>query len=88
MWWTITTQIPGPEVATSWTEAIKEGGPILLLALFVVAIVRKWFAPWYVVTMLENQCAALKAERDELLELALRTAATSETAVSVLKQRR
>lgn len=84
-------QIPTPGEAQAWTEFMEKLGVVgvIFLAgmLFVVAIVRKWFAPWYVVEMKDARIAQLEKREELLFELALRGTAASETALDVLKRR-
>lgn len=85
-------QIPTPVEAEAWGQSLEKGGVVLVLFLtlflFVAAIVRKWFAPWYVVEMKDQRIAQLEQREQELLELALRGTSAAETSLSVMKQRR
>jgi hypothetical protein len=85
-------QVPTPSDAEAWADTIERGGVVLLLFLgfvtFVAAIVRRWFAPWYVVEMKDQRIAQLEAREEQLLELALRGTSAAEAATTVMKQRR
>jgi hypothetical protein len=88
-----------PEEAKRWSDFIEQGGVLGLMVLgfsaFAAAIVRKWFAPWYVVE-LKNEAIAerdarirkLEAREDQLIVLALKGANTSENVAEALKNLR
>jgi hypothetical protein len=77
-----------PGDAQMWTDLVERLGVVGMMALVILAIVRQWFAPWYVVTMLEKRVVQLEQREQLLLELALKGASVSQAAVSALKAER
>lgn len=76
----------------AWFVDVEKLGIISVLALVITSLVRKWFAPWYVITMLEDrireqkaEIAELKKERDDFMREAFRGASTAKTAVELAK---
>jgi hypothetical protein len=62
-----------PQMAATWNQILEELGVIFVLFLalggVILAIVRKWFAPWYVVTMLEKRIEQLEQREQQLIIL-------------------
>ncbi len=77
-----------PGDAKTWTDMVEQLGVVGMMALVILAIVRQWFAPWYVVTMLEKRVAQLEQREQQLLDLAFKGASVSQAAVTALKAER
>ena len=62
-----------PQAAATWNEILEQLGVIFVLVLaligIIAAIVRQWFAPWYVVSMLEKRIIQLQEREEQLMLL-------------------
>lgn len=70
-----------PGDAQAWGSLIEKIGVLTVLVLFILGLVRKWFAPWYVVEMKDARIKQLEDREERLLALALKSAAISEAAL-------
>jgi hypothetical protein len=91
MWPLFAAQGITPGDAQAWTDTVERGGVIGVLVLVIVivsiAVGRRWLVPGYVVTILERRIVQLEEREEKLLDLALKGATVSQTAVTALKQR-